>query len=87
MPGREEHNALMTSLVLLALLLWHWVVERRLHAMSVTVRTLKLDLDGLRNSRNAERYRDDPADPTEPLPQVVNLNRTRQAAPARHPVH
>lgn len=43
----------MIELMLVALLLWLWVIERRLNALSQTMRSLKLDVDAARATRAA----------------------------------
>jgi len=67
----------MTEALLLCFLLWLWVIERRLNAMNNEVRTLRLDLDGLRAMRRAPV-----AEPTEApagLPEVTTLGRSAAA--------
>ena len=52
----------MIELLVIALLLWLWVIERRLNAMRVTLRALRQDVDEI---RQASRRTSGEADPTE----------------------
>ncbi|MCZ6659596.1 MAG: hypothetical protein O7C67_20105 [Gammaproteobacteria bacterium] len=38
----------MLEMIILALLVWLWVIERRLNGLTQSVDSLKLDVDGLR---------------------------------------
>lgn len=72
----------MLEFLVIALLIWLWVIERRLHALRDSVHALKLDVDGLRSMRThakAEVANPPPAPPG--LPEVSTLNGAeRQAA-------
>ena len=60
----------------IALLLWLWVIEKRLHGLQESIRSLRLDVDGLRAVRlvesNTEAKKAN-ADATPPLPDVTTL--------------
>ena len=67
----------MTEALLLCFLLWLWVIERRLNVMNNEVRTLRLDLDGLRAMRRAPVA--EPAEAPAGLPEVTTLGRSSAA--------
>jgi len=58
-------NSDMIELLLLALLLWLWVIERRLNALHDLFRAQKLDLDGMR-ARGGVDPSTAAVEPTEP---------------------
>lgn len=51
-PVHLGHNLRMLELLVIALLVWLWVVERRIHSLTVAVKTFELDLQGLRGVQN-----------------------------------
>ena len=61
----------MIEVFLIALLLWLWVIERRLNSLNDTVRSLRLDVDGLRSVRSAAPAK--PQDELPGLPEVTAL--------------
>lgn len=63
----------MIETSLIALLMWLWVIERRLNTANQAIRTLKLDLDGLRAMRTPASQAQTPVDETAPLPEVTTL--------------
>jgi hypothetical protein len=78
--GWTLQNAAMIEVFLIALLVWLWVIERRLNGLNDTVRSLKLDVDGMR-ARAAARSK---AAPDElPLPEVTSLGRSNPEPAAR----
>ncbi len=53
----------MLEMIILALLVWLWVIERRLNGLTQSVDSLKLDVDGLRiGIANPRTERDEPMD-------------------------
>ena len=44
----RENNAAMIEIVIIALLVWLWLIERRLNGLHDSVRALQLDVNGLR---------------------------------------
>ena len=74
----------MIEVFLVALLVWLWVIERRLNAMNDTVRNLKLDVEGLRAMRSGSNVRQGEPEAPPGLPEVTSLGgpkpRTKKAA-------
>ena len=67
----------MIEVLLLCFLLWLWVIERRLNALNNEVRTLRLDVDGVRALRRAPDV--PPSEPVADLPEVSTLGRSAGA--------
>lgn len=63
----------MIAVFLIALLVWLWVIERRLNAMNDTVRNLRLDVEGLRAIRSGDKARPEQPEPPPGLPEVTSL--------------
>jgi hypothetical protein len=72
------HNGAMLEMLVIALLLWLWVIERRFNSLADSYRTLKLDMDGMRAMRT------NPTPPPEPagLPEVTTLHTGAKTATA-----
>jgi hypothetical protein len=70
----------MLEILVIALLVWLWVIERRLHALSDSVNAIKLDVDGLRamRARAAAEVANPPPGPAG-LPEVSEI-RGKKAA-------
>jgi len=68
----------MIEVFLIALLMWLWVIERRLNGINDTVRSLKLDMDGMRAVRSKAKEQHAPELP--PLPEVTTLGRSGDSA-------
>lgn len=66
----------MIEVFLVALLVWLWVIERRLSSLNDTVRTLKLDVDGLRALRPAAGTREELPEALPGLPEVTSIGRS-----------
>jgi hypothetical protein len=72
----------MIEVFLVALLVWLWVIERRLHSLNDTVRTLRLDVDGLRAIRAAGNSNRQAPDAPPGLPEVTSIGRSNPAGTA-----
>ena len=75
----------MTELFLIALLVWLWVVERRLNGLTAKVRHLQQDLDGLR-IREIPRFKREDSD-LPGLPEVTPLEPADAAETPAAAVH
>ena len=51
-PGLNRHNTNMIEILVIALLVWLWVIERRLNAVRDAMQSIKLDMDGFRAMRS-----------------------------------
>jgi hypothetical protein len=60
----RENTVVMIETIIIALLLWLWVIERRLNGLGDSVRALQLDVNGLR----AQGSRTDSAAAATPRP-------------------
>lgn len=66
----------MLEMLIIALLVWLWVIERRLNALRDSVQALSLDVEGLRAERS--RAADTPSQPPG-LPEVSTIHRGNAA--------
>jgi hypothetical protein len=70
----------MIEIFLVALLLWLWVIERRLNSTAQELRVLRLDLDGLRAERTkAATPATTDEKPSLPLPEVTSIGRSTKS--------
>ncbi len=77
-----RNNGNMIEMLVIALLIWLWLIERRLSALTATLKSLQLDMDGLRAMRSPATQREAPP-PQAPaaLPEVTSLHgASRKAA-------
>jgi hypothetical protein len=77
----------MIEVFLIALLVWLWVIERRLNSMNDTVRHLKLDVDGMRAMRSGVKAGREAPEPTPDLPEVTSLERSSKPETKKAAVH
>lgn len=70
-------NDLMLEILIIALLVWLWVIERRLNTLRDSVQALSLDVDGLRAART--RAANTPSEPAG-LPEVSTIHGGSAAA-------
>ena len=70
-------------MLIIALLVWLWVTERRLNALRESFNSLKLDVDGLRAIRSPANNRavDTPPEPMG-LPEVSSIHGANKKAVA-----
>jgi hypothetical protein len=70
----------MLEILVVALLVWLWVIERRLNTLRDSVSAMKLDLDGMRamRSRAAAEIANPPPGPAG-LPEVSEIQRRKVA--------
>ncbi len=74
-----SENGHMLGTLVIALLVWLWIIERRLGNLRSSVRSLKLDVDGVR----AMRAQASPSlEPTEP-PKLAPIHDRAKGAVAR----
>ena len=65
----------MLEVIVIALLMWLWNIERRLNAMRASVQILQLDIDGLRAMRSNPGNQAEPSVSTPAgLPEVTPLH-------------
>lgn len=65
----------MLEALVIALLVWLWVIERRLHALRDSVHSIKLDVDGLRAMRSPLNNKTVDTPPELPgLPEVSSIH-------------
>ena len=70
----------MIEICLVALLLWLWVIERRLNSAAQELRGLKLDFDGLRAERSQAKSPTTIGESSSlPLPEVTSIGRSSKA--------
>ena len=71
----------MVEVLVIALLIWLWNIERRLNTIRDAVNALKLDVDGLRALRlPRNNVKAPPPSNPAPLPEVTSLNGSNKAA-------
>jgi hypothetical protein len=75
----------MIELMLVALLLWLWVIERRLNTLGQSVRGLRLDLEGLRSARQAPPERPVQSEPAPDAGEVLPFERSEANARRHEP--
>ncbi len=70
-------NGSMLEILIIALLVWLWVIERRLNTLRDSVQALTLDVEGLRAAR--ARAANTPSEPAG-LPEVSTIRSGSAAA-------
>jgi hypothetical protein len=76
----SRYKGRMIEICLVALLLWLWVIERRLNTTAQELRGLKLDFDGLRAERTQAKSPPATGETSSlPLPEVTSIGRSSKA--------
>ena len=70
-PGIPWENGSMLEILIIALLVWLWIIERRLNTLRDSVQALTLDVEGLRAAR--ARAASAPSEPAG-LPEVSTIH-------------
>ena len=73
--AKVRDNGAMFEALVIALLVWLWVIERRLNHLRESVHSLQLDVDGLRAMRSQAATKAANPPPELPgLPEVSSIN-------------
>lgn len=81
-PADVGNNVRMLEILVIALLFWLWVIERRLSALNAALKSVQLDVDGLRAMRAPAAVTAGAARAEAPpgLPEVTSLHESKRKA-------